>query len=523
MHGGRTSEHRPLSPRARVLSPLIVCVERAGLRGVSVTISQDLDGMPSRKAARALRERQQLPHRDMRYAARLALRDRLLSNALTTYAVLWVLEGAVRKWVPGTESAFYLFRDALLVGALIYAALVAPTPVRRWIGVVFWVACGGLTVLALMQALLTDIPLLVPLIGLRNILAPLLPIYVVLRYRPPRVWRNVAVVIMVFAPIEAVLAAFQASSPANAVVNKQLGDEAASFTTAFGVVRASGTFSSPSGLTSFVALLLAVCLAALSRLRIGLPLVYIGLVSGVLLLALGGSRGALLFAGVVVVGWILCVIASPRARRSVIGMVAAAGSTFAVAIAAFPVVVNAFFTRVQTASDANAVDDRLAGSAFGFINFSSSVFGDGLGSHGNAGIRLGSGSVWIEDENTRLVAELGIAGYAILLARFLAAIIIAYIVVKHARRESPLVVTAGSLVVYMLIVGGITTQPTSQGFFALATVIAISAFHDPLPPVTRARQEVETLVKDAVRRRREGAPLRTVGRRGARGSGNAVK
>ena len=445
--------------------------------------------MPSRKAARALRERQQLPHRDMRYAARLALRDRLLSNALTTYAVLWVLEGAVRKWVPGTESAFYLFRDALLVGALIYAALVAPTPVRRGIGVVFWSICGGLVALGFTQALLANVPFLVPMVGLRNMLAPLLPIYIVLRYRPSNVWRNIAIVIMVFAPIEALLAALQASSPAKALVNKQLGDDGASFTTAFGVVRASGTFSSPSGLTRFVALLLAVCLAALSGQKIQRPLVYVGLVSSVLILALSGSRGALLYAAIVAGGWALCLIASRRSRRSIVGVALTAGATFVVALFAFPIVVNAFFTRLQTASDADAVDDRLAGSAFGFLDYASSVMGNGIGSHGNAGIRLGSGSTWIEDENTRLVAELGIVGYAILLGRFLIAVAVLYILVTHAGRKSPLVSTAGALVAYGLIVGGITTQPTSQGYFALVAVVAASAFYSawsPQPQLTGA-------------------------------------
>ncbi|MGN7188364.1 hypothetical protein [Microbacterium enclense] len=403
--------------------------------------------------------------------------------------MLWVLEGAVRKWIPGTESIFYLLRDALLVGALIYAAMVAPTPIRRGLGIIFWGICGGLVVIAFTQALLSNVPFLVPVIGLRNLLAPLLPIYIVLRYRPANVWRNIAVVIMVFAPIEAFLAALQASSPARTLVNKQLGDDGASFTTAFGVVRASGTFSSPSGLTRFVALLLAVCLAALSGLNVAKPLVYVGLVSSVLILALSGSRGALLYAAIVACGWTLCLVASRNSRRSIAGVGLTAGATFAVAILAFPIVVNAFFTRLQTASDADAVDDRLAGSAFGFLEYSSSVIGDGIGSHGNAGIRLGSGSTWIEDENTRLVAELGVVGYAILLGRFVLAAAVIYVLVTHARRKSPIVSTAGALVAYGLVVGGISTQPTSQGYFALTVVIAASAFYSASPPSRSSRDE----------------------------------
>lgn len=429
-------------------------------------------------ARRAARSGGPTDRRSAASARAIAARDRILSLALTTYAVLWVIEGAVRKWVPGTESVFYLIRDGLLVGALIYAALIAPTRIRREVGVAFWGIAFSLTALGLLQALVHDIPALVPLVGLRNILAPLLPIYIVLRYRPPNVWRNTTVVILAFAPVEAVLAALQASSPANAIVNKQLGDDGASFTTAFGVVRASGTFSSPSGLTRYVAILLALSLAGLSRLGIKTPLVYAGLVSSVLILALSGSRGALLYAGVVAVGWLLFLVASPGSRKAIGGVISTVGLTFLLAVLAFPKVVNAFFVRLQTASDSDAVDERLAGSAFGFLDHVSTIFGDGLGIHGNAGIRLGSGGAWIEDENTRLVAELGLIGYAILLLRFVLAAVVIFVLVTRASRYSPVVSTTGTLVVYALVVGGITTQPTSQGYFALIVVVTLSALYD---------------------------------------------
>ncbi len=405
-----------------------------------------------------------------------ARRDRILSTALTLYAVLWIVEGAVRKWVPGMENVFYVLRDGLLLGALVLAALIAPMAVRRQIGVAFWGVCTYTAIVALYQSLVLDIPTLVSAIGVRNVLAPLLPIYIVIRYRPPLVWRNIAIVIMAFAPVEAVLAALQASSPATAAINKQLGDDGASFTTAFGVVRASGTFSSPIGLTSYVAVLFAVGVAAVGRISIKLPLVYVGLVSSVMIIALSGSRGALVYAGVVAVGWLASLFASSQMRRASVSLLAIVAMTFVVASVAFPLILRAFQVRISTASDAGSVDERISDSAFGFIQYSSSVFGDGIGVHGNAGIRLGSGAMWIEDENTRLVAELGLVGYAIIFARFLLAAAVLYWLVARARTASPIVATTGALVAYSLVVGGMTTQPTSQGFFALAASIAISAY-----------------------------------------------
>lgn len=405
------------------------------------------------------------------------LRDRLLSRALTVYAILWVVEGAFRKWVPGTESVFYILRDGLLVGALVAAAFLAPVSVRRHVGVAFWGVVFAIALIGFGQALVYNLPLAVPIIGIRNILSPLIPIYIVLRYRPRLVWRNIAIVVLAAAPAEAVLSIFQVLSPATAVINKQIGDEAASFTTAFGIVRASGSFSSPLGLTYYVAILLAMCAGALSRTGVRPALVHAGLLSGVIILAVSGSRGALLFAVIVAVGWAFSLLLSPLARRAAVGVLVTTSAAFLVASTAFAVVLRAFSVRLQTASDSNALDDRIAESAFGFLSYGASMFGEGLGVHGNAGIRLGSGAVWIEDENTRLVAELGIIGYAIIIGRFVLAILVLYLLVRHSLRKPPVLYTCGAILIYVLIVGGISTQPTTQGFFALVACVVVSAFY----------------------------------------------
>jgi hypothetical protein len=80
----------------------------------------------------------------------LAMRDtgRSVAAVIVTYVLLWGLEGAARKWLPGTDQVFYLLRDALLLFSIAWVSFIARRPARhsRWVPI-FWIATLGFVIL----------------------------------------------------------------------------------------------------------------------------------------------------------------------------------------------------------------------------------------------------------------------------------------------------------------------------------------------------------------------------------------
>lgn len=416
-------------------------------------------------------------------------RSNILLSALTIYAVLWILEGALRKWVPWTSSSLYFARDLILLAMLGYSALVAPQKSRRILGQLFWGGSLLLILYGLLQAIVLNLPLAVVIAGARAMIAPWLPLYIVLRHRPPGVWRRLAVLILLVAPIEALLTIGQSTSPAGALINRQIGNEDAYFSTSGGVVRGSGTFTSPIGLSMFVTVCLGVALAEVSRRRMPkrLRLPFVGLISVAIILLFGGSRGALLSTAIVGVFFALHIIANRgiRGAPQLVIIAALIGATVLIGTHLLPDVVAAFGVRIESASDSDNIDSRLIGTALGFLSTTWSGLGDGLGSHTQIGIALGSGQPWIESENSRWAADLGVLGYLMALTRIAAGLVLAIWLIVRVRRIPVIAGTMGIIIVPLMLYGSLTTQPTVQGSVGVTLAIMASAYVDTLSGASR--------------------------------------
>ena len=102
--------------------------------------------------------------------------DLWFDRAALVYVNLWILEGAFRKWVPGSENAMYFLRDILLVLALAALAMsgrVGRSRSPRFV-LFFWSTAAMLSVFAVLQVLAELITLPVAIVGLRSYIAPLL-------------------------------------------------------------------------------------------------------------------------------------------------------------------------------------------------------------------------------------------------------------------------------------------------------------------------------------------------------------
>ncbi len=338
----------------------------------------------------------------------------MASRVFVFYIAMWIAEGAVRKWVPGTEQIFYVLRDGVLILAI---AGIGSTGYRArsrtGAGTALLTLGFVLALIAGVQVILGLLPLQAALLGWRSYAAPLLFLaYTILFVSRVDLGKAVRwVLIATLVNVVVVLA--QVFSPAGAYINKDVGADAAYFVNAGGIVRPSGTFSAPIGLTEFTAIAFALSLFALHYLRaIKRLLVVSALISTVFIIAVSGSRGLVLNAVVVLGAYIAMQLLSGRstAPRNIV-LIGAVGieALFAVGSIA-PQVLDSFQTRFIDASRSEDTAGRIFSQAFDFLVQPLTWLGDGIGARSQAGILSGSTQTWIEVEKTRWVAELGLLG-----------------------------------------------------------------------------------------------------------------
>jgi hypothetical protein len=275
--------------------------------------------------------------------------------------------------------------------------------------------------------------------------------------------------LILWLPLEAALVTLQTTTSYDSIWNKVDSAEYVSLFTADGVVRASGTFTSALGLSLYLVatsmLLLPVVLNGTARgaAKTG------GLLAFALIVvttALCGSRTAVVSVALIVAAVIMASLLGfaeiHRGIATVLGLIL----LIAVASQIFPSVLAAFGERFQSAAASEDTNARLSNSALEYLDhWPPHWLGEGMGSHLQAGIAAGSPGPWIEQENLRVVAELGVLGWLICVLRTIIAIALAVVGLTSAlRRRSLIVVATAAAAVPILAVGSFTTQPSVQGF-----------------------------------------------------------
>jgi len=411
------------------------------------------------------------------------------------YTHVWILEGAVRKWVPGTDTLMYFARDGLLLIAIAYVALRYPSRDGSRRSLLLGLAVVMLCVWSLLGALVESMPLMVVVVGIRTYIAPLLLAYVVWRNEIHTAWRGIVRTLLLYAPLEAGLVIAQVLSPLSSPVNAYAGGIEGTFTTSDGIARATGTFTFSQGLTLYATLALAVCLGCiLSRLEIvNVSLAMVSLVSCILLVAISGSRGLVLHAALVVGTLLLAQLRFMRGRQ--FGLLAvAAGLGWATWLSIqnlLAEVLAAFEARFENAAASEDSYARILRSSFGFLTDPFPLLGPGAGAHSQAGAAAGSSLSWVESDSARWTSELGALGLALAALRVgLGAVLILWAVV-NVRRSDALTVSFAAVVGFQLLIGNVTGTPTAQGAFGVALAALLSMLYDaPMTSGTAQKRSV---------------------------------
>ena len=404
--------------------------------------------------------------------------DRFMLGSMAIYVHLWIVEGALRKWIPATATPLYVFRDAVLIACIALAFAMFGAPTRRVFATTIWLAGLALVTFVAIQVIASRMDIAVGLFGIRNYVAPILIAYVVWMRQLGGFLERAVRIIACWAPIQLIIVIVQVSSGVDSPINAQVGGESAYFTSAFGVVRASGTFSAPAGLIVHLTLALFAAIVMMSdSSRYSRLLAIVCFASAIGMLAISGSRGAIFSAATVAIGWLVYTLinSSTKAIRPLlIAIILGIAAYFAVA-QLFPSVIEAFAARFENADQSEDTVARILGAMVGFANQPVTFLGDGAGSHSTIGISVGSPHKWVEDDSSRWVAELGYLGLMLSILRFAAGIALGGWAILKIRQVTLPTFLAAAAMVPVALGGSITTSPTSQGFFAIALGMLLSS------------------------------------------------
>ncbi|MEO5714667.1 MAG: O-antigen ligase family protein [Luteolibacter sp.] len=407
-----------------------------------------------------------------------------------------VLEGALRKWVPGFSGGagriFAYFSKDIILGIGVVTLLagrqrrsVALTSLSDWGGIAFaFIGVGALfglsqgfnaTGAALSLRALVILPLFGYLYSGRVTRFPII---------------GFALVAVFLTAINAPLSLIQSGLPASHILNKYAEDEMIVVEVASGV-RATGTFAYLSGpaMVAVLGLWGGMVLLSLGKNRVTQMLGALGVLSASACAFASGSRGALV---VVVATLGLWALSSVRASRVLWRSLWLAGILALAVLLVFPSLAGRFvimgegvFDRFETAGDSNSR------RAFGqFEELLHAVIhhpiGTGLGTEQVGGNYVASGVAGFtqyENQFPRIVAEVGLLGFV----GFVLLVIATLLALQETRGDSRywrwnLVVTATQITLLGQFYGSLVFNHTASAMvWLIATAVLAAA------PVTTRR------------------------------------
>jgi hypothetical protein len=401
-----------------------------------------------------------------------------LKKAIWLYFILWVFEGALRKWIiPSLATPLLVVRDPIAI-FIIYRAFNSrinfanPYVVFGWLSTVFCL---------LYTIMFGHGNLFVGLYGARIMLLhfPLIFIFgeVLVKEEVLKMGRvllalNILMTILVF---------FQFSSPQTAFINVGIGGEgSAGFSGAMGYSRPPGTFSFTSGLTVFyTAVSVFIFYFWLSKDSCSKILLYASTIALVIALPLTISRGAVV--AVAVVG-LFAIIAAGTNGKVIVKLLITGLSLYIIIIVLqnytdiFNLSTDVFMSRVDAANQGGGLKDSIFLRAFNeLMNPIMSLLNQpllvgNLGMGTNAGAQMLTGNAVFllsEGELGRLGGERGLilGGSLIALRMFLA---ITFVVkswrLPQEKRLLPFIMCGATCIA---MVQGQWAQPTVLGYGVL--------------------------------------------------------
>ena len=414
-----------------------------------------------------------------------------LKKLFWLYFLLWIFEGALRKWVfPGFSAELLLVRDPIALFIIFEGMRTGKWP-ARWTALTA-LLFAGLISLCLVQVVVGDNSWVAAAYGLRSYLLPFPTAFVMGENLNKEDLRRFGVfTLWLLAPMT-LLEVAQYLAPTGSVLNTGAYRGASQIASAGSHLRSSGTFSFVTGPSSFGPLAAAFLLFAIVDEGFTKRwLIWVAAASLILSIPVVGSR-TLVFE---LAGTLGCAtIAAFSGVKQFFKMlrIAVPLAVVTLLVSLLPVFSQASSTLVQRFSEAstsegtisNTVKSRSFGSvldALESVDFSTNPGGIGMGKGANAVTKLETGEARFaagEDELSREIIELGpLPGLSFALLRYTLAIFVIVKALQKARGHEPFALLMLPIVAPGLFLAPLE-QPTGQGILVICMAFTIAALSE---------------------------------------------
>ncbi|MFD2942084.1 hypothetical protein [Flavobacterium notoginsengisoli] len=412
-----------------------------------------------------------------------------LKKAIWLYFLLWIFEGALRKWVlPGLATPLLIVRDPFAIFIIVRAIYLN---VKFMNGYVVWSSI--ITLLAFIITLtFGHANLFVAIYGARIMLLHFPLIFIIGAIFTKEDILKMGQALLAINIFMTFIVYLQFISPQSAFINIGLGGEgSAGFSGAMGYFRPPGTFSFIIGLAAFYILVsVFIFYFWLSKEPISKILLYASTVALIFALPLTVSRTAV--GGVVLVG-IFAFIGSATSLKTLMKI----AFTLVVLFGLFTVLKNTtsvfnlgtevFMSRVDTASGQSGSFEESFFSRFlddfrrPLVNLlNMPLFVGKLGMGTNAGAQMLSGStnfLIAEDELGRVGGEQGlILGGALILLRLILAVNLFLQSIRLPKEDKLLPLTFCGTALYLITLGQ-WAQPSMLGCAVLTVGLLVASIN----------------------------------------------
>ena len=409
--------------------------------------------------------------------------------AIWLYFLLWIFEGALRKWVlPSLSAPLLIVRDPIAIYIIIRAVYLEVKFMNIYVILSFIITLLSLSI----TLTFGHGNLSVGVYGARIMMLHFPLIFIIGKIFTKEDLLKIGHIVLIINILMTVVVYLQFTSPQSAFINIGLGGEgSAGFDGAMGYFRPSGTFSFILGLASFYIMVsVYIFYFWLSKEPVSKILLIISTIALIFALPLTVSRTAV--GGVVLVG-LFAFIGSTTGIKSILKLL----TTFFIIFILFSVLqktttifslgTEVFMSRVDTASEQSGgfQDSFISRAIAGFVDpivnlMKLPLFIGKLGMGTNVGAQMLSGSVGFliaEDELNRIAGEQGlILGAGIIFLRLGLAFSLFMKSTRLPGKDKllPLIICGTAL---FSLTQGQWAQPSMLGFSVIVTGLLLASIN----------------------------------------------
>ena len=405
---------------------------------------------------------------------------------LWLYCIVWLTEGALRKWVlPQFSIQLLLVRDPIVVMIYYYAVKGRVFPTNGWLGFL-WLITGLIFVQALVQAMMGDVSWVVAAFGVRTFFLhmPLIWVVPVLFGRKEIV--SLGKWVLYLAPFLAALMVVQFEVGPDHWLNVATIKGGAQIGSVFGKIRPPALFSFISGPIHYFTLTTAFVFAGvLTKGLFPRWLLGVGAVSILIAMSVSGSRSLVL--GCVIVAAVGSLVGLLSGKK--IGPIVVLAIVLIIAVpflGRFGVLqegIAGFWERWGSEEESGATGSRVIGQRVGG-SFASAFYWAGQVPIGGLGVGISSNLATekkafmapVEGEWERVIYEIGpVTGFLYLAFRVALSFRMIVLGFGSIRSGNYLCILLGAACFFDILTGNVR-QVTSYGYIGICAGLCLAAF-----------------------------------------------